>query len=141
MSLAFKFFERLIVEQHPEYEFTTFSNAIEFLEKEGVMDLTKHFTNKALVIKELQKESLVGDGIDPQILIKNKIQKAKENLPPGIPSQQSLESIREALNQKMSEGKESPAQAEERRGKEEEKNQEALKNIIKEKKGEENGKE
>lgn len=148
ISLAFKFFERLVVEQHPEYEFVEFSDAVEFLTKEGIMDLTKSFINKSLIIKELQKESLVGGEIDPRISIKAKIQKSKKDLPSGILSKQSLESIKESLDQKMSEGpetiikRESLAKAEEGRREGEKKEQEALDNFIKEKRGEqEDGKE
>lgn len=134
ISLAFKFFTRMVIEKHPEYEFTLHGDAVTFLESEGVINLDDKFTNKYNLVKELQFE----DSSSPNShhFIKQKIKSQKKSLPDGIESHQQMEDAQKNLEKDLFEepeivvNEETLEQAEERRKKSDNEMDKALKNLT-----------
>ena len=131
ISLAFKFFNYLIRENNPEYEFSTHSLDLEFLERENVLNVEERLRNKRLLMKELQRESLISETPGRNTsYIKSAIQKEKNLLPQGVESFHQLRSIEEKLEENIA--NETIAEAEKRRAKEEAEVKKALDDITKE---------
>lgn len=77
MVKALMYFERLVVSKNPQYEFSTYEDAIKYLEDEGIFSLSKDFHGKRNILSALQDECLLIEGYDPAEIAKMRIRRSK----------------------------------------------------------------
>ncbi len=100
VRLSIEAFKEMIVDKHPEYEFTSTASATELLDRVGLLDLSKSRPNLHNLIKELSMESIVDKGLDPVKTAVSKGDTRREALGPYA-SEQERDSLAKELERSL----------------------------------------
>ena len=100
LRLTLEGMRELILDQHPDFEITSTSMAVEVLKELNLLDLKKDFPNKKSLLKELSIESLSAEGIDPTKKLLKKVKHEKEDLGPYM-SQHDRDKLARELEEQM----------------------------------------